>query len=86
MMTVQAKTPSPGLKRLINEQLRQGGFDLKGTMRQALSKAEVSARSRAVGDSRVRADWLPNSDCLTEANVPPYIGSFQGAHYACVRV
>ena len=56
MMTVQAKTPLPGLKRLINEQLRQGGFDLKGTMHQALSKAEVSARSRAVGDLRVRAD------------------------------
>ena len=56
MMTVQAKMPSPGLKRLINEQLRQGGFDLKGTMCQALSKAEVSARSRTVGDSQVRAD------------------------------
>ena len=29
---------------------------MKGTTRQAQSKAEVSARSRAVGDSRVRAD------------------------------
>ena len=38
--------PSPGLRRLINEQLRQGGFDLKGTTRQALSKVEVSARTR----------------------------------------
>ena len=56
MITVQVKMPSPGLKRLINEQLGQGRFDLKGTTRQALSKAEVSARSRAVGDSRVRAD------------------------------
>ena len=38
--------PSPGLEQLINEQLRQGGFDLKGTTRQALSKVEVSARTR----------------------------------------
>ena len=45
-MVVQAKTPSPGPKLLINKQLRQGGFDLKGTTRQALSKAEVSARTR----------------------------------------
>ena len=45
-MVVQAKTPSPGPKLLINKQLRQGGFDLKGTTRQALSKVEVSARTR----------------------------------------
>ena len=30
MITVQAKTPLPGLKQLINEQLRQGGFDFEG--------------------------------------------------------
>ena len=28
-----------------NKQLKQGGFDLKGTTRQALSKVEVSART-----------------------------------------
>ena len=43
---VQAKTPSSGPGRLINKQLKLGGFDLKGTIRQALSKVEVSARTR----------------------------------------
>ena len=56
MITVQAKMPSPGPMRLINEQLRQGRFVYEGDYVPGTVQAEVSARSRAVGDSQVRAD------------------------------
>ena len=38
--------PSPGPGQLINKQLKLGGFNLKGTTHQALSKVKVSARAR----------------------------------------
>ena len=55
----------------------------KGTTCQAQSKAEVSARSRVVNDSS-QTLTRPDSDCLTEANTSPYIGSFGGlTTHAC---
>ena len=86
MITVQAKSPSPGSyttdKWTTNTRVDSS---TKGTTCQAQSKAEVSARSRVVSDSWVRADQLPNSDWLTKANMPHYIGSFQGGLTTCVR-
>ena len=69
MITVQAKSPSPGSYSTTKWTTKTRQIRLWRGLRARHSPRRKSQLGLGlVSDSWVRADWLPNSDCLTEAN------------------